>query len=111
MSSPSAPIGPPLSPNVWELRTDGYHGHAIPLIAVIITAYPPSQGYTDMFTPDELTNAPGWTMQQFYDVDVRVAAADIRMETTRRAAGHAPRHARRPLQAHRALRPQTRLGL
>jgi uncharacterized protein (TIGR03435 family) len=61
----------------WDLRPDGYHWRGVPLIALVMAAYPPSSGYTDMFTPDELVNVPDWMLHEVYDVDVKVAAADV----------------------------------
>jgi bla regulator protein BlaR1 len=56
---------------------DGYHLKDGPLLAVIQTAYLPSEGGLT-FRPDRITGLPAWARNLIhYDIDARVSEADL----------------------------------
>lgn len=90
----------------WQLRPDGYHGHAIPMLTLILTAYRPSQG-TQSFSPDDVIGLPDWMNHSIWDVDVKVADADVaawQQPDVRQAMLQAALADRLKLTAHRETR-------
>jgi hypothetical protein len=55
---------------------DGYRLKRLPLIAIIQTAYIPSQGAFH-FGPNEITGVPAWLYAIHYDFGAKVSEADL----------------------------------
>lgn len=55
---------------------DGYRMVGAPLVLPIITAYVPETGAA-AFLPNQIKGLPDWAMRDAYDIDARVAEADL----------------------------------
>jgi bla regulator protein BlaR1 len=67
----------PQSPAHNGPTPDGYHMKDVPLLAVIQTAYLPSEGGLT-FRPNRITGLPAWAFNEIrYDIDARISEADL----------------------------------
>jgi uncharacterized protein (TIGR03435 family) len=56
---------------------DGYRVTNLPLLVLIVTAYPPQHGEAAIFTDKSVVNLPEWTMKESYDITAKVAESDL----------------------------------
>lgn len=103
-----------LSPSsilLQPMTSDGYHYRAVPIYALLQEAYAPSQNPLLNFRPRQVIGAPDWLTSARYDIDAKVAEADLarwndpaQQPATRRAMLQALLADRLKLVTHRELR-------
>jgi len=56
---------------------DGWHAESISLLAALLTAYVPTTPDAMMYTMSTLVGVPDWMRTETYDIDAKVAPADL----------------------------------
>src|SRR5580658_7063833 len=56
----TTPIAPRMGPPQFGPTPDGYRSTNVPLVLIVMSAYPPTSGGGEMITPDRITGLPDW---------------------------------------------------
>ena len=56
---------------------DGYRVSNLPLLVLIVTAYPPQLGESAIFTDKSIVDLPEWALKENYDITAKVAESDL----------------------------------